>query len=252
MVLGLLAASAPTPSKPRVVHVLVALCDNVHQGIVPVPEKIGNGDDPAHNLYWGASYGVKTHFTNHGAWTRLECRRGPRPEILERCIFRHQKSGTFMVADAYQGQAIRRTVEDFLEAASGGAREKISVTLKGKPTAIEIGGAADLIAYVGHDGLMDFSLSSYPQPKDQKRRDLIILACVSKRFFHDAVRAAGAFPLLWTTGLMAPEAYTLSAALEGWTRRESPEAIRARAAAAYAQYQKCGIKAARNLLVSGW
>lgn len=30
----------------RVLHVLVALCDNEHQGIVPVPAKIGNGDDP--------------------------------------------------------------------------------------------------------------------------------------------------------------------------------------------------------------
>ena len=30
----------------RVVHVFVALCDNVNQGIVPVPPRIGNGDDP--------------------------------------------------------------------------------------------------------------------------------------------------------------------------------------------------------------
>ncbi|HST23582.1 MAG TPA: hypothetical protein VLR90_20895, partial [Blastocatellia bacterium] len=36
----------------RVIHVLVALCDNEHQGIVPVPAKIGNGDDPQNNLYW--------------------------------------------------------------------------------------------------------------------------------------------------------------------------------------------------------
>ena len=35
----------------RVVHVIVALCDNRYQGIVPVPERIGNGDDPRNNLY---------------------------------------------------------------------------------------------------------------------------------------------------------------------------------------------------------
>ena len=40
----------------RTIHVFVALCDNEHQGIVPVPEKIGNGKDPANNLYWGAGY----------------------------------------------------------------------------------------------------------------------------------------------------------------------------------------------------
>lgn len=30
----------------RTIHVFVALCDNEHQGIVPVPEIFGNGDDP--------------------------------------------------------------------------------------------------------------------------------------------------------------------------------------------------------------
>lgn len=30
----------------KTIHVYVALCDNVYQGIVPVPKAIGNGDDP--------------------------------------------------------------------------------------------------------------------------------------------------------------------------------------------------------------
>ena len=41
---------------------MVALADNDHQGIVPVPRQLGDGDDPANNLYWGARYGVKTYF----------------------------------------------------------------------------------------------------------------------------------------------------------------------------------------------
>lgn len=43
----------------RKVHVFVALADN-RQGIAPVPARIGNGQDPANNLYWGARYGIKT------------------------------------------------------------------------------------------------------------------------------------------------------------------------------------------------
>jgi len=35
----------------RVIHILVALCDNENQGIVPVPKAIGNGQDPGNNLY---------------------------------------------------------------------------------------------------------------------------------------------------------------------------------------------------------
>ena len=45
---------------------------------------------------------------------------------------------------------------------------------------------------------------------------------------------------------------TLEAALEGWLKGESDEAVRDRAAKAYHQYQKCGLRAARRLLVAGW
>ena len=33
-------------SQTRIIHIYVALCDNESQGIVPVPKKIGNGNDP--------------------------------------------------------------------------------------------------------------------------------------------------------------------------------------------------------------
>ena len=64
--------------------------------------------------------------------------------------------------------------------------------------------------------------------------------------------ASGAYPLVWTTGLMAPEAYTLKSALDGWIAGENGEEIRDRAAGAYDKYQKCGVRAAHRLLVSGW
>jgi hypothetical protein len=51
---------------------------------------------------------------------------------------------------------------------------------------------------------------------------------------------------------MAPEAYVLSAAIDGWANKESDEAVRARAAAAYHKYQNCGLKAANRLFVTGW
>jgi hypothetical protein len=46
---------------------------------------------------------------------------------------------------------------------------------------------------------------------------------------------------------MAPEAYTLEAALEGWIGKESSSKIRERATIAYNKYQKCGINGARRL-----
>lgn len=80
----------------------------------------------------------------------------------------------------------------------------------------------------------------------------MILACASKAYFAGPLARAGAHPLLWTTGLMAPEAYVLEAAIDGWMARESGDAVRTRAAAAYNRSQRCGIKAATRLFASGW
>src|SRR5687767_15604600 len=61
------SAQAAQNSFP-VIHVFVALCDNVNQGIVPVSASLGNGDNPATNLYWGAAFGVKTFFNKNKDW----------------------------------------------------------------------------------------------------------------------------------------------------------------------------------------
>jgi hypothetical protein len=65
LIFSLILLQSELFSQPRVIHVLVALCDNIHQGIVPVPEKIGNGQDPRNNLYWGCEFGVKTFLKNN-------------------------------------------------------------------------------------------------------------------------------------------------------------------------------------------
>jgi hypothetical protein len=99
---------------------------------------------------------------------------------------------------------------------------------------------------------MDFALEkSFAGPKPGNRQ-VIVLACASKAFFGPTLRTTGAEPLLWTTGLMAPEAYTLRAALDGWVPEESAEQIRKRAAGAYAGYQKISQSAAGRLFTSGW
>ena len=100
--------------------------------------------------------------------------------------------------------------------------------------------------------LMDFSLPIIPKRKNATHRDAIILACASKQYFAEVLREGGAYPLLWTTNLMAPEAYTLKSALDGWIGGENSEQIQDRAAGAYDKYQKCGLRAAHRLFATGW
>ncbi len=253
-----LSCNDSAQAQPRLVHVFVALADNQHQWIAPVPPAIGNGDDPARNLYWGAMFGVRTYFRKSRAWKEIAVTKNLNAFVLERSVFLHRASGTYMVADAYRGREIKRALRDFFQAAAGQAPR--IAELDGR-----VGGAkpplpqkASLVVYVGHDvlmeplPLMEFVLKGRFTSAAAEKREAIMLACKSRQFFRFFLRPTGARPLLWTTGLMAPEAYTLKAALDGWVAGERPQRIRARAAAAYAKYQKISLKAARRLFVSGW
>jgi hypothetical protein len=171
--------------------------------------------------------------------------------VLERCIFKHQDKNIYFVADAYKGSQIRQTVIDFLSAASGKTEDIISLIIDSQVIDLKIQGGSHLIVYVGHDGLMDSDLDSYPENQDNRVRATMILAYFSKIYFYNAIVKARAKPLLWTTGLMAPEAYTLEDAIESWVSEEGDESIRLRAAQAYNSYQRCGLEAAKHLLVSG-
>jgi len=237
---------------PRTVHVFVALADNVNQGIVPVAKILGNGEDAEHNLYWGSAYGVKTFFSRSADWKLLSSGEKPKDEVLERCVFKHRTANVYLIADAYRGREIQTAILNFFDAATGVSSGQISVKDGSQMVTLNIRGDSNLVVYIGHDGLMDFKLPRIPKKKNDSPRQAIMLACASKAYFAEPLRASGAYPLLWTTNLMAPEAYTLKSALDGWILGEGNEQIRERGAEAYAKYQKCGIGAARKLMVSGW
>ena len=248
-------ASAPhiaLTERPRVVHVFVALADNEHQGIIPVPAALGNGEDPNHNLYWGAAYGVRTFFRKSNEWREISSVPKPKSFILERSIFEQRENGTILIADAYKGSEIKQALTDFFQAAAGLDSEIISSLSSSGSEPGEVPASPDLVVYVGHDGLMDFSLPLEFPKRMGGSRSAIMLACASKSFFKDLLRKTGAQPLLWTNGLMAPEAYTLKAAVDGWISDESAEQIRQRAAAAYSKYQKCSLSAATRLFSNSW
>ena len=236
--------------QPVVVHVVVALCDNENQGIVPVPASLGNGQDPRSNLYWGALYGVRTHLTRSGY--RLANHTSQAPEgVLERVVLTKSvtRSGQPMqlvvVADAWDGRRIADSIEHFLALAAGRRSETVALA---SGISIQAGGAASVLAFVGHNGLMEFELPSVPRAAAEGLpRGSIVLACASKPYFLDALREGGSHPLLLTTGLMAPEAYTLDAALTALVEGGSSAEIHESAARAYHSYQRCGMRGARGL-----
>jgi hypothetical protein len=231
----------------RTIHVFVALCDNKYQGIVPVPAGIGNGQAPETNLYWGCGYGVKTYFKRSANWKLMATKKGAKP-ILETLVFKHNATKTYLIAHAYDGQYIQSCTQDFLNTACGKLKDTLSADNKLLGTA----GNSELVAYIGHNGLMDFSLTDKFNNSDEKKRNTIILACYSKSYFSKHLAQANINPLVWSTHLMSPEAYTLHDAIEAYLAKSNNDTIRQKAAEAYNKYQKCGLKAAKNLLVTGW
>ena len=235
-------------AQPKVVHTLVALCGGPCQWVNCGHGELGDAQSPRTNLYWGALYGVLTCFRQNPDWKQVYYLQDPNEDVAERIVFKHGSDEVFLVADAYWGCSIKAAIEDFFQASAGMGEWSISIENYGE---IDAGGASDLIVYMGHDGLMDFSLTDYPESTDNDIK-AIILSCKSSEYFREGLVASGAYPLLWTKQFMAPEAYILEAALEGWIKGSDDEHIRIHAAEAYSQYQKCSLNSALAIFKTGW
>jgi len=168
-----------------VIHCFVALCCNKCQGIVPVPEFLGKGDDQNGNLYWGAGGGVRTFFDRNKDW-RLIKKYAVNDTILERVIYHRNVNGAnfYLVADAYHGKYIYSTIDDLLQSSTG--YYICDVELENK--AVQAGGNSNLLVYIGHNGLMDFTYNKeIIQNRNTNPKEVIILACMSKQFFSELI-----------------------------------------------------------------
>jgi len=113
-----------------------------------------------------------------------------------------------VIAGAYQGRQIQQAIVYFLAADAGENPETLPTQTSKQSSTIRAGGKTDALAHIGHEDLMGFSLPAQPKNQDPNHGAAIILAGVSNSYVAMPLCATGAYPLPWTTGLMAPEAYT--------------------------------------------
>ncbi len=209
------------------IAVFVGLCDNATQGIVKVGEKIGDGDKPDDNLYWGCSDGLKSHFKASRRW-KLEKRESETGDerILERLTFRHVSGNAVLVAEAWRGSKLKDCYVAFEQAM--------------------LSGKHDLVTFIGHNVLMDTAIE-VPARKAAGKTDAIVLCCLSDRYFRERLENAGARPVLLTTQLMYPGSFILHDALEPWLAGKDRNALRDAAGTAYAKNQKINVAAAKGV-----
>ncbi len=216
-------------AETKKVRVFVALCDNETQGIVKVGSKIGNGDDPEGNLYWGCSDGIAVHFKKSGNWKVVKSESGVSKEILRRITFKHTAADIELVADAYRGSNMMLCLADFEKAAAGGEY--------------------DLVSYIGHNALMDFRMKP-PAKVDGNRTDVVVLCCLSESYFKKRLEALGCKPLLMTDQFMYPGSFILASAIESWRRGGGVTDIRSAAGRSYAKNQKISVKSATGVFAN--
>jgi hypothetical protein len=141
----------------------------------------------------------------------------------------------------------------FFAVAAGNRVSTITIDDGGRQVEVLAGGAADIVVFVGHNGLMDTPLPPLPDPPlaRQKGRGAIVLCCKSVNggaaSFRPPLDRVGCDFLVGTMGLMAPEAYTLDAAIRVWADGGEAEHMRTIAAEAYAKYQRCRLESAMRL-----
>ncbi|QTN30977.1 hypothetical protein HZ994_01080 [Akkermansiaceae bacterium] len=225
-ILMLLVLSAVAHAAPKQIRVFVALCDNKTQGIVPVGEKIGNGDDPDANLYWGCTDGLAVHFRKSENWKQVKSEKDVSKAILRRLTFKHTAADIELVADAYRGSEMGACIVDFEKAAAGGKY--------------------DPVAFIGHNGLMDFPIDP-PAKVEGNDTDVAVLCCLSESYFKKRLEALGCRPVLMTRQLMYPGSFILSSSIESWRKGEGRAEIRSAAGRAYAKNQKISAKAATGV-----
>ena len=223
---------ASLPKGPgKQVAVFIPLCDNEHQGIAPVPPGIGKGDDLTGNLYWGCGEALPKQLRASKSWQKPQAFReydGRPAAVLEAQVCTHSDLSATLYIFAYRGDSIRSCQEDF-EAAL-------------------ISGQYALVAFSGHNALMDYEAEE-PQPnKDTAAADSIVLCCLSREYFEPRLQRLGSRPVLLTRQLMYPAGAVMLAAIEAWLHTpRDVSAIRAAAGKTYAANQRISQRAALSI-----
>ena len=232
---------------PVVVQAHVPLCDN---NIIRCGRRgLGDGDDPDRNLYWATSGGFRGWFKRKDRGWRL-VHQGPHGhrDILEVMVWRRQFSATrawrargvsssfpvYVVAFAWRGSAIEAAMDAYADDLFG-ARPRVVILADG--TELQAGGAAHIVAYVGHNGWMDVNDYAWPARTQTARKGTIAVACITADYLAEDVVAEGRVPLLMTRTLLFAGAHSFEGAVSEFARGGSLKRIRRAAISAYAQGQ---------------
>jgi hypothetical protein len=236
--------------KPLVVQAHVPLCDN---DVIPCGNaRLGDGDTPARNLYWGTSEGMLGWFGRRGSgWKQTLDADGAaigEPDVLDLRVFSRtlptpaawRRAGAparftvHVVAQAWRGEQIHEAFTHYADDLYGVTRHAITLA---DGTRIAAGGDSHIVAYVGHNHLMDLAAFDWAalDDDDARPRGAIAIACHTAVYMQDTVPSAQRVPLVMTRDFLLASSAALEGAVLGFARGGDYAAIRKGAAAGYAE-----------------
>lgn len=243
--------------KPLVVQVHVPLCDN---DVIPCGNaRLGDGDNPAKNLYWATSEGFLGWFGRRGGgWKQVLATDGDaigEAHVLDLRVWRRElttpaawrRAGAparfpmYVVAQAWRGEEIHRAFTHYADDLYGVTSHTVTLA---DGTKLAAGGDAHVVAYVGHNHLMDlaaFDWRAVAKRADARPRGAIAIACHTAVYMQDVVPGARQVPLVLTRDFLLASAAALEGAVLGFARGGDYAAIRKGAAAGYADGGKKSI-----------
>lgn len=240
------------------VSVHVGLYDRDNTGAV-----YADGDDPQTNLYWGALYGIDTHFANAAHWRRVYRDGGTGQDVVARAVFQKhvtpsehwvalgvtQPFDVYVLATAWRHKHLVEAMEQPLREAICGEITKLDINGR----TIAFGGDSAIVGYVGQNHMRD----EYWDPLAQLEGcqlshpvGVFYAAPFSAAGLHRPLIETGLYPVLFTRNRITPEAYVVDGILEALIVGDFGQGFVDSAANQYARYQKgIGIETARSFFI---
>jgi len=229
--------------KPLVITANVVLWDASFNGRRRFP--ITDGNDPKHNLYWGAGYGMYHGFKNVFRW-KLVGEEKDKVAVFKKVYSPNpfwQGMGVkkpfevYVVLNLYKSDVITDGYRDFAKNLFGNRPQR--VTLKdGK--IIEAGSQSRIVGYIGHmTGRGKNAIKTVRNSQSIAQgepKGVFMTSCLSAPVFSHEVLGENTYGLLFTTGLLAPEAYIQNALFDAIARGLKGDKIIHSVASAYANY----------------
>lgn len=239
--------------RPLVVQAHVALCSN--DTIRCGGHGLGDGDSLEKNLYWATSGGARGWFSRkNSGWTLAHRGGGDGSGLLAVDVWKRRVQpneawrargvskpfDAYVVAYAWRGGAIDEAVRTYLVDLFGDAPRPITLD---DGTKLAAGGAAQLVAWVGHDRWMDYDRFDWAgfealEKPGAPSKGVIAVACMTYQYLAQHTTAQNRIPLLYTRDFVFAGSHALDGAVLAFLDGRSLDGIRRAGAQAYADGER--------------